>query len=389
MVLRVEVEAKLLNWAIERSGIDISALKGMKGCGKLDSWLDGSTKPTFKQIEEFAKATHTPVGFLFLHDPPEEHIPIPDFRTKGNLQTSRPSVNLLDTIYICQQQQEWYQDYLSRNSFDPLDFIGSVNRNASVECVAQDISDKLNFDLEARRSSKGTWEDALRSFIDNADAAGIMVMRNGVVQNNTHRKLDPEEFRGFALSDKLAPLIFINNADSKSAQMFTLAHELAHLWLGKTALSSADIGGNEDREEEVWCNKVAAELLVPLSEFIDEYKLRDEETNNSVEDLAKYFKVSRMVILRRMLDANFLTREEYKQAYESEVNRLRIIFNQSKAKSGGGEFYNTLFSRLSKSFAQALIVSTKEGQTLYRDAMIMMGVNKVSTINKIGVKLGI
>ena len=120
MALRVEVEPKLLTWAIERSGVDSVVLHNR--FDRLDSWLDRSVQPTLKQVEAFAKATRTPIGFLFLHEPPEEHIPIPDYRTMANVQLSRPSANLLDTIYICQQRQEWYRDYARNNGLKRIGF---------------------------------------------------------------------------------------------------------------------------------------------------------------------------------------------------------------------------------------------------------------------------
>ena len=384
MTLRVKVKPELLNWAIERSGLDKSALRAKSSLTKLDSWLDKSITPTLKQIEAFAKATYTPVGYLFLDELPEEKMPIPDYRTMANAQISRPSPNLLDTVYICQQRQEWYRNYARNNGIKPLDYVGSVDLGTPIESVVADIRKKLNFDLEAHASMR-TWEEALRSFIDSAEAAGIMVMLNGIVLSSTRRKLNPEEFRGFALTDDLAPLVFVNGADTKSARMFTLAHELAHIWLGETALSSADIGGQEEQSVERWCNKVAAELLVPLAVFKSEIR-RDEEIPNALQRLARHFKVSTLVILRRMLDAGHLSREEYGQAYDTELGRLKRL---SESGGQGGDFYPTQFNRLGKRFARALIVNTMEGQTLYRDAMKMIGVKKTSTFNKIGRKLGV
>ena len=380
MTLRVDVEPELLAWAMERSGRDSLALR--KRFKKIDSWLDRTVKPTLKQLEDFAKATYTPVGYLFLKEPPQEEIPIPDYRTMAGADPSRPSVDLLDTIYICQQRQDWYKEYARNNGLEPLRFVGSADIVSSVERVAMNIRKELGFDLDAHHASR-TWEDALRDFIGAVDRAGILVMCSGVVLNNTRRKLRPEEFRGFALVDSLAPLIFVNGADTKSAQMFTLAHELAHLWLGESALSSADIGGREGRDVERWCNWVAAELLVPLALFKEEFK-RNEELSNALNRLARRFKVSTLVILRRMRDARYLSFPEYRQAYEAELERLLFI-----SKSSGGNYYNSQPYKLSRRFASALIVSTLEGQTLYRDAMYMMGVKKKSTFDELAYKLGV
>lgn len=222
-----------------------------------------------KQLEKFAKATYAPIGFLFLPEPPVEQVPIPDFRTVGNRYIVRPSPDLLDTVYICQQRQEWYHDFARSEREDPLPFVGSVTLTTNVEAAAARIRTALGFDVEERRRMP-TWTDALRRFLEQADAAGVLVMVSGVVGNNNRRKLNPDEFRGFALADDLAPLVFINGADSKSAQMFTLAHELAHIWLGQSALSDVGPVSFPSNEVEIWCNRVAAELLAPLTPLLQE-----------------------------------------------------------------------------------------------------------------------
>src|SRR5581483_2901582 len=150
----------------------------------------------------------------------------------------RPIPNLLDTIYVCQQRQEWYRDYARSAGDEPLPFPGSARISDDVIGTAAQMREMLGFDLEERRRCP-TWTEALRRFIAQADALGILVMCSGVVLNNNRRPLDPNEFRGFALADDYAPLVFINGADTKAGQMFTLAHELAHVWLGQSALSDA------------------------------------------------------------------------------------------------------------------------------------------------------
>jgi len=240
----------------------------------------------------------------------------------------------------------------------------------------------LGFDLEQRRQIP-TWSDALRLFIGQADEAGIMVMCSGVVLNNNTRRLDPEEFRGFALSDSHAPLVFINGADTKAAQMFTLAHELAHVWLGQSAVSDSQASLVPEHQVERWCNNVAAELLVPLAVLKQEYD-RSLNLRASLDRLARRFKVSTLVILRRIHDAGGLTREEFWREYEKELKRLLAI-----SKKSGGNFYLTQASRVSKRFARALVVSTLEGQTLHRDAFRMLGFAKLETFQKLGRSLGV
>ena len=377
--MRVEVKPKLLRWARERAGLSPAVLA--KRFPLLSAWETGDAHPTLKQLEKFAKATYAPIGFLFLTDPPPaDQIPIPDFRTVGNRHVERPSPDLLDTVYICQQRQEWYRDFARAEREDPLSFVGSIATSENVETAATRIRTALGFEVEARREMP-TWSEALRRFIGQADSAGILVMVSGVVGSNNRRKLDPDEFRGFALADDLAPLVFINGSDSKSAQMFTLAHELAHIWLGQSALSDVGPASAPSNDIEKWCNRVAAELLVPLAALRQEYNRRAPLRAETVR-LARVFKVSTLVVLRRIHDVGGLTREEFWLEYDEELGRLVAI----KA-GGGGDFYLTLAVRVSKRFARALVVSTLEGQTLYTDTFRLLGFSKLATFRELGQSL--
>ena len=271
-MIRVDVKPELLRWARERAGMSISDLSHR--FAGLSRWERAEAKPTLKQLEGFAKATYTPVGYLFLEKPPDESVPLPDMRTGSSRPITRPSPNLLEMVYLCQQRQAWYREFARSVGELSRPFVGSVRRARAVESVAAEMREALGFDLEARRDCP-TWTDALRQFIAQTDALGVLVMVSGVVLNNTHRKLDPTEFRGFALADDLAPLVFINGADTKSGQMFTLAHELAHIWLGQSALDDASPAVLSDHDVESWCNRVAAELLVPLDVLRGELEGRE------------------------------------------------------------------------------------------------------------------
>ena len=377
---RVEVQPEMLRWACERAGFDIGALTHR--IPQLPAWERGEKQPTLKQIEGFAKATHTPIGYLFLPEPPVERVPIPDFRTVAHARIDHPSPDLLDTLYLCQQRQEWYRDFARAMGDAPLSFAGSVRVAADVVRTAALIRHALAFDIDERRQMP-TWTDALRRFIEQADALGVLVMVSGVVGSNNRRKLDPQEFRGFALADDLAPLVFINGADSKSAQMFTLAHELVHLWLGQSALSDAQAASLPDQAVERWCNQVAAELLVPLEEFRAEYDRR-AELRSELDRLAKRFKVSTLVILRRIHDAGGLRGDAYWRAYEDELARLRAL-----PKGSGGDFYLTLGARAGKRFARAVVASALEGRSSFTESFRLLGFKKMSTFDDLGRSLGI
>lgn len=378
---RVSIHPNMYRWARERSRLDILALAAR--FPRLEAWEAGEVQPTLKQLEHYAKATYTPVGYFFLPEPPTEPLPIPDFRTVGNRVIAQPSPNLLDMIYACQQRQDWYQNDARVTGQSPLPFVGSVTVRTPPTAAAQQLRQVLGFSVEARRVC-ATWTDALREFVEQADRIGVMVMISGVVLNNNTRHLDPQEFRGFALSDAWAPLVFINGADSKAAQMFTLAHELAHLWLGQTALSDTSADALPDNATEAWCNQVAAELLVPMETFRAEL-IADEAIEETLKRLARYFKVSSLVILRRLFDADRIDRNTFFAAYRAELARLREMEVRS---TGGGDFYRTTASRVSRRFARALVESTLEGRTLFRDAFHMLGIAKTSTFNELGRSLG-
>ncbi len=375
-MVRVEVKAELLRWARDRAGFTVDDL--LSKFPKLEQWESGEIQPTLKQIESFAKATYAPVGYFFLPEPPEEPLPVPDFRTMAVRGVRPASPNLRDIIYACQERQDWFRDNARMSGADRLAFVGSANLQSPVVETAAAIRRALSFDLERRRTC-ATWTDALRMFISQADRLGILVMCSGIVMNNTHRPLDPEEFRGFALSDDLAPLVFINGADTKSAQMFTLAHELAHIWLGQTALSNTTATSQHQNDVETWCNRVAAELLAPL-EIVRSELRADEPLEDTVARLVRIFKVSSLVILQRLRDARRLTWDELRAAYQSELDRI----SQLPKAEGGGDFYLTATVRYSRRFTRALVESTLEGRTLYKDALRMLGISKTETFHELG-----
>jgi Zn-dependent peptidase ImmA (M78 family) len=377
---RVPVEPEIIRWACKRAGLDVDVLADR--FPKLPEWLNEVTRPTLKQVEHLATVTHTPFGYFFLEEPPVERVPIPDFRTIRSAAIRQPSPDVLDTIYICQQRQEWYRDYARVSGERPFPFVGSAKTTANVVNVAATMRDALAFNLDERQRMT-SWEEALRRFIEQAENLGVLVMVNGVVGSNNWRKLNPQEFRGFALSDPLAPLVFINGADTKAAQMFTLAHELAHLWLGESALTDVGLRSAPTHSVEDWCNRVAAEFLVPVA-VVRQQLRRGEPPRAAMDRLARQFKVSTLVVLRRIHDAGGLSRDRYWHEYDAEVNRL-----QSIRRAAGGSFYLTTAARVSKRFARAVVTSTWEGRSSFTEAFHLLGFKRMSTFRELGQSLGV
>ena len=379
MTVRVEVEASMLTWAMERSRRDHDEL--IRRFPKLPEWERGDRHPTLKQLEDFARATRTPLGYLLLPEPPDEEVPLPDFRTVRDTAVLRASPDLLDTIALCQERQDWYRAFARRAGAPALAFIGSVTTAVPGAGVADRIREAVDFGLDTRREHP-SWSDALRALVRSVEDAGVLVMNSGIVGSNTRRKLDPDEFRGFALVDDLAPVVFINGADSKAAQIFTLAHELAHLWLGQSALDNPRLGQRPDDVTERWCNEVAAELLVPSDtlreQFDDRAPLLDE-----ADRLARLYRVSTLVVLHSLYDARLVTWEAFTLAYNDALDQIGEV-----QTAGGGDFYRTQPVRVSRRFAQAVVSSTLEGDTLYRDAFRLLGFRKHETFEQLSERLG-
>jgi Zn-dependent peptidase ImmA (M78 family)/transcriptional regulator with XRE-family HTH domain len=378
----VAVNPELLVWARERAGLDVSAL--VRRFPRLDEWEAGKSQPTLRQLENFARAVHVPIGYLFLPQPVQETIPIPDFRTLADRAIARPSPNLLDTLYLCQQRQDWYRDYARMHGYPILDFIGSVTTKNNPAAVADNIREKLRLSLRDRQQLPN-WSEALRQIIGRAEDAGVLMMASSIVGSNSRRKLDVEEFRGFALADDFAPLIFLNAADSKAAQMFTLAHELAHLWLGESGISNTETGRLPEQDIERWCNAVAAELLMPMNAVRETYR-PDLPLPEEIQRLARQFKVSTLVALRRLFDAGFIDETTLWQRYREELARIRALDLRG---GGGGDFYRTLAARTGKRFARAVLASSLEGQTLFQEAFHLLGVKKSATFYQAARELGV
>jgi Zn-dependent peptidase ImmA (M78 family) len=376
----------VLEWARARSGIDDEIWEHR--FPRYEAWLGGQAAPTLKQLEDFARKTHTPVGFLFLEEPPVETVPIPDFRTISDRPVAAAgevvSADLLDVIYACERRQEWYRDNQLLEGEPPLPFVGVASTTDYVDDVAGHMRQVFDWTAQSRAACR-TSDAALTWLRERAEAAGVLVMISGIVGSNTHRTLDPQEFRGFALVDRYAAVVFVNGADSKAAQVFTLVHELAHLWLGETALSDLDPQSIRSNAVERWCNQVAAEFLVPMAEFRQRFDQR-ADLRAQLRPLAEHFRVSSQVILGRVREAGALTWDEY--LTELDVERQRVAAFLAD-RGGGGNYYNTKPVQVSRRFASALIASAKEGRTPYTRAFRLLDVKKESTFDGLADRLGV
>ena len=377
MVVRVNVSPERLRWARSRARLGVDSLT--RRFPRYMDWEAGTVQPTLKQLEALAKATCAPIGAFFLSEPLHEPLPLPDYRTLANQSLSQPSVDLLDTVYLCQRRQDWYREFARLERLDPPALVGTATTDGGMEQTAERIAELLAFDV-ADRAALSTWEDALRLFVARIDAAGVLVNVSGVVGNNTRRRLEPTEFRGFALSDDIAPLIFVNGADAKAAQMFTLAHELAHICLGESALSDADLSAAPSHSVETWCDQVAAELLVPHAALATHHRA-GASLSDEAKRLARHFKVSAIVVMRRLLDTGAITRDAFEAAYTNELRRFASV------PGSGGNFHPTLRMRVGKRLGRALAESTLAGRTSFTECYRLLGIRKMSTLQDFAARI--
>lgn len=384
---QVAISPDVLEWARERAGMPLEILS--KRFKKYPVWLNGQGGPTFQQLETLASVLHLPMGMFFLSKPPKEKLPLPDFRRMADGVAQRPSTELIDTIHICQRRQRWYREHLAGSGADTLHFVGCADVGDQSSVVAGHIRTALELEV-GNRNEAATWEEFLRQFIACARKAGVLVMINGVVGNNTHRPLNPTEFRGFAITDPFAPLVFVNGADTKSGQIFTLAHELAHIWIGKDGVSNSAADDlpeqlGPDSKVERFCNAVAAEVLVPMAQLSIMELPRDVDQTKAM--IARTFKTSTLVALRRMKDLGRLSNDDFQNLYDAELDFLKRKAKQKKA--GGGDFYNTMGARVDPHFASAVISAALEGHTLMGDAFELLSIKNSATFRQEARHLGV
>ena len=354
-----------MRWARERSGATLASVT--RQFPKFPDWESGDAQPTWRQLQDLAKRTLTPLGYFFLPEPPEESLPIPDLRTVADVSALSPSPNLLDTVQAMQRRQDWFRETLLEQEAEPLPFVGTARLEDDPRDVAAQMRAACGL-AHGWAKHVRTWQDAVSELRRAVEAAGVMAVINGIVGNNTHRKLDVAEFRGFALCDVYAPLIFVNGADPKSAQMFTLAHELVHIWIARGGLSAFDLLTANGNEVELFCNKAAAEFLVPERDLFGCWA-EAEFADEPFEVVARHFKVSPVVAARRALDLGLTSREAFFGFYREYRDREY----QHRVKIRGGDFYVNQDHRVGERFATAVICAAKEGRLLYRDAYHLTG----------------
>jgi Zn-dependent peptidase ImmA (M78 family) len=379
------INPAILRWASERIGLDTSELAraSKKPTEVVSGWLEGTATPTFKQAQELARRLRVPFGYLFLAEPPDDRLPLADFRRHPGREDAEASVDLRDVISDVLLKQDWYRDFRIESEAGPVPVVGRFELGTAVRTVVGDISEALDFESEIRPQTQA--DQFLRAFVRQVEELGILVMRNGIVRQATNRALDVDEFRGFSLADPVAPVIFVNNADSNAAQVFTLAHELAHLWIGQGGISDADITvAGPASDIEAYCNDVAGELLLPWSRVADRWANHTGSIGEWATAVAQEFHVSSVMAARQLWQHRAIEAQEFFDYYDSQ----RANWRRKPRTTTGGDYYLSVPIRSSRVLTQAILDSVSASGTSARDASRLLGV-KPAKLSKLRQSMGI
>jgi len=377
------ITPELARWARERAGMSVEELAGTLKTDPrtIAAWETGQQFPPFHRAEKLADKLRVPFGFLFLSKPPKEDFPLPDLRTVGNLAVSKLSLNFIEVVDDALLKQQWYSEYLEASGAKKLSFVGGYRMSDGVQQVAAAVAKVLGIDDAARASSR-SWQDFLTYIVQAAEELGVLVMQRGIVGNNTKKRLDVNEFRGFVIADKFAPLVFINARDAKAAKNFTIIHELCHLWIGQSGISNPNLrsrSADEANAVERFCNQVAAEVLAPRVGLLRRWQ-HGAGIDDNIANLARYFRVSRYVVARQASEANRITFQQYVDYLDRNPWFLKAATTEGEEKSGN--FYNTFGARNSKRFISGVLTALGHNRITFRSASELLGI-KIATLKRV------
>jgi Zn-dependent peptidase ImmA (M78 family)/transcriptional regulator with XRE-family HTH domain len=380
MADKAYITPNVLKWARESARMteETAAAKITKlTVKKLKEWEDGTSQPTIRQAQKLAKAYKRPFALFFLPEVPRDFQPLQDFRKSGSKELTTSSIFIIREI---QQKQAWISDVYSENKEEKLSFIGRFSLNSNARDVANDILATLGINPAEYKT-----DNPIREWINAAESSGIFVSRTSFIHSKM--KLDSEELQGFAIADPFAPFVFVNSDDWNAPQLFTLLHELAHIWIAATGISNGiepEIT-NHDRFNpiELFCNEVAANALLP-SELILNIDGRVFRNSQEIFKTAKSLGVSSFAFLVRALNLKLVSNSEYnalkRQAeidYQTFLNReaekkaaLKI---KQKEKSGGPNPYLLRLNKNSRLFTQVVLDALRSGFVQPTQASFLLG----------------
>lgn len=370
-VVRVTIQPSVLRWALKRTGLTNDELQ--KVFPKVLEWTEGNSAPTLKQAQELAKRARVPFGRLLLKEPTGEDVGVADFRTVKNIGLEDISPDLQEVISSAQSRLAWYSEYALDVGIEAPRLLGIVGESDSTAVAASKVRELL--DLELSKPLSGP--DKVRTLVVKMEDAGILVSRNSIVGSSTQRRLNVNEFRGFTLTEDEYCLVFINTRDAKTAQLFSLAHELGHVVLGRPGISDH----SDQLQVERWCNRFAAEFLAPPS-AVKEWFDPEESILTSVENLAKRFGMSREAILWRLVELQFITRESASQAVAM-INQNKYDEETKKDIDGAPPRHILVRSRVGNRFFETVAHAAETGYLPDREAARYLGAATYQSFEKL------
>ena len=371
MAKGVIVKPIIIQWAIQSAGKDVSVLSDK--FEKIDKWTSEESELTVSELNKLSKELRIPFGYFFLGEPPDEDIQLLKYRTVDNEEQAKPSRELIDTIKYMEKRQSFMRDALIEDGFLPHEFVGS----AAIKDNPEDLAVKITQELKLKKDWNKNNPAAFNVLREAASNLGILVMQNGVVGNNNHRVLNVAEFRAFVLIDEYVPLIFLNARDSANAKVFSLCHELVHIWLGVDELYNDNFTINQifnNGQLESFCNEVAAEMLLPLSSIQSALDPQNDIYTN-IKHISKVFNVSELVVCIRLKTKKIINAKVFNEVYANLLTEMRdnLLGKQLQEKKSGGDYYATSGSRLDARFAATVSRKAKEGRILYTEAYELVG----------------
>lgn len=364
----INVNPKVLEWfGAYFGGIENFAESHAKSKQTQQKILNGELTKT--QAVILAHKANKPVGFLLLDNPPQEiPISIPDLRTRDDVLPLDDNFKkiYLDALY----KQDWIVETRKTLGVEKLDFIGRFNISDSVNAIVANMKLILN---PRHPRTQADIESYYKNLVKCAESAGILVLQNSCVINSTRRGLDTNQFLGFAVANNIAPVIFINTADKSKAKIFTLIHELAHLWLNASGISESYHSRNN--KIETMCNRVAGEFLVPQSEFLALWKDALSPLDQ-IKAIGDKFKVSHVVIAVIALINNKINEQEFR-----DIRQQYKAKDEKSPKAGSDNMQiASVINRSGAVLAKLVAKRLTEGYIDYKDASLLLNVpiNKVS-----------
>lgn len=368
--MRLTPNPEIIAWAIERCGKTPKDLKN--AFPRIQEWIEGKGKPpTAKQVEKLAKRTHVLPSYFYKEEIPDLSLQIPDFRTMDSKAPVNPSPELYDVINQMLSRQDWLSGYLEEMGAEPIEFIGCCSEAKCIGDCAAKMWDLLDLKPGWARGKQGS--AAVKFLRDHIEALGVYVYAGSYFGNVTTRPFDEKEFRGFVLTDSYAPVIFLNTRDAYSAQLFTLAHEFAHILFNESGVDDAMLG-RENKGKEDRCNALAAEFLVPASLLHPAFD--EHDINSALKELEKLTGASTIVVLRRAKDLGRITQKEFFDRYDAYMEELPERLERKEARNSGTGApspYVLKKNHLGSLFTETIFTALKSEYLLYSDAYRLTG----------------